>query len=90
MPSPLDLDRLEAMMEASSCGAVLPDEFSTSGWSPESSAFIAAIVNAAPALLAEVRAAREWLRDVDESSNTRGVAYRSYRALVAANSGGEG
>ncbi len=54
----------------------------------EDAALIAELRNSASAMLAEIRAARAWLKAVEEGSNTKEQAYLSYRALVAANSGG--
>ncbi len=57
----------------------------------EDIALIAAARNVLPALLAEVRAAREWLKQEDRGGLwSPEQAKDAYRALVAANSGGEG
>ncbi len=63
--------------------------------SPQNAALIAALRNSAAALLAEVRAAREWLTEIDHDgrpySSKKEMQLRdAYRTLVAANSGGEG
>jgi hypothetical protein len=63
---------LEELEKAATCGAVQASEFRLGGWSPESSALIASLVNAAPELL---RLAREAL-----AARESRAAYEAFQA----------
>ncbi len=113
----MNLDRLEALEKAATAGpwtriygTVSFVEGKVTMCSPgrqdkevaANSDFIAALRNAAPALIAEVRAARRWLAESDTPIASASAdsdmwqfiqtrkAREAYKALVAANSGGEG